>query len=76
MSTITVQVPETLAMRYRSASEVERRRLDILFAAQMQQILDRPPRDLQQIMSDLSAEAAANGLTEETLDQILREKRA
>jgi hypothetical protein len=46
----------------------------VLFAVQMQRVLQRPVRDLAAVMQDIGEQAARDGLTQEVLDDILNEK--
>ncbi len=69
---ISVRVSDRAARKYEEASEEERRKLDALLSMRLTEA-SRSTRPLEEIMSDLSREAKANGLTEEKLQQILSE---
>ncbi len=69
---ISVRVSDRAARKYEEASEQERRKLDALLSMRLTEA-SRSTRSLEEIMSDLSREAKANGLTEEKLQQILSE---
>jgi hypothetical protein len=60
------------ARRYQSASEQERRKLDLLLSLQLTETA-HPDRSLTQLMKEASEAAAANGLTHEMLKEILDE---
>jgi len=69
---ISVRVSDRAARKYEEASEQERRKLDALLSMRLTEAR-RSTRPLEEVMSDLSREAKANGLTEEKLQQILSE---
>lgn len=70
---ITVRVTPEAARIYESASEQERRKLDLLLSLQLSGT-GQPPRPLQQVMREASEEAQARGLTPEILKAILDEQ--
>lgn len=67
---ISVRVTDRAARTYEEASEQERRKLDALLSMRLTEA-SRSTRPLEEIMSDLSRQAKANGLTQEKLQQIL-----
>jgi len=69
---ISIRVSDRAAQRYEEASEEERRRLDALLSIRLTEA-DRSTRPLEAIMTDLSREAQAKGLTEETLRELLKD---
>ncbi len=71
---ITIQVSQEVARAYLAASEEDRRKLDLLASVQLAGYL-KPSDSLQEVMGDMSREAAAAGLTPELVDSILRETR-
>ncbi len=71
--TITIRVPTELAKAYREAPPEMRQNWELLLQFRLQDYVNRPRRSLEEVMSDLSAQAARNGLTEEELQDILRE---
>ena len=71
---ITISVDADLAEIYRSASESERRKLDLLLSIRLRNILTRPKKSLSALMDEISQEAQRNGMTPEILESILSEK--
>ncbi|CAN5192998.1 hypothetical protein BH20GEM2_BH20GEM2_06700 [soil metagenome] len=67
---ITIRVTPEAARLYESASEQERRKLDLLLSLQLTQTA-QPSRPLEQLMREVSEEAQARGLTPEILNEIL-----
>ena len=70
---ITIRVTPEAARLYQSASEQERRKLDLLLSLQLTESA-HPTRSLRQLMREASEEAAARGLTPERLRDILDER--
>jgi hypothetical protein len=68
--TIVVHVSPLVATAYREASEEDRRRLDLLVSLQLTELL-KSGDSLEEAIDDMSREAAAAGLTPETLDSII-----
>ena len=72
---ITISLDTDLAEIYRSASDSERRKLDLLINIRLRNILEsRSRRPLQEIMDDISRKAQKRGLTPEILQSILDEE--
>ena len=71
---ITISVDADLAESYRSASESERRKLDLLLNMKLRSILTRPKKSLSTLMDEISQEAQRNGMTPEIQESILSEK--
>jgi hypothetical protein len=67
---ITIQVTPQTALAYRAVSEEDRRKLDLLLSLQLAEVL-RSGESLEDVMDDMSREAAAAGLTPEVLDSIV-----
>ena len=70
--TITVTVDAEVAKKYRSASQMDRRRMDFLISSHLRRIM-APRRPLEETMRELSQEAQERGLTPEILQSILDE---
>lgn len=68
---ITIRVDPEAARVYRTASELDRRKLDILLSLRLHDAL-RPGTSLQELMRDISRKAQQRGLTPEILESILR----
>jgi len=70
--TIAVAVDAEIAEKYRSASDMDRRRMDLRINMHLRRMMG-PRRPLEEIMQELSREAQENGLTPEILQSILDE---
>lgn len=70
---ISIRVSDRAARTYEQASEEKRRKLDALLSMRLTEA-SRSSRSLEEIMSDLSREAQANGLTEEKLQRLLHDE--
>ncbi len=70
---ITVSVDSAVAHAYRSASDTERRKLDLLINLRLRDAIESG-RSLREIMSEISRSAQQRGLTPEILQSILDEK--
>jgi len=73
MQEITIRVDPSAAAVYLSASEQERRKLDALLSLRLSETA-RQDRPLLEVIREASREAAAKGLTPESLQEILDEK--
>jgi hypothetical protein len=71
--TIAIPVPPDVAKAYREAPPEMKRKWELFARLQLTEFARRPRRSLEEVMNDLGAEAARNGLTEEELQDILRE---
>lgn len=70
---ITIQVDPIAAMAYRSLSEDQRRKLDLLLNMRLREAT-RPGATLEQVMDEVSRSAQERGLTPEILTSILDER--
>ena len=70
---ITVSVDPDVASAYRSASEDERRKLDLLVNLRLRDAT-RSKASLKEIMGEISRNAQQRGLTPEMLQSILDEQ--
>lgn len=70
---ITIRVTPYAAHVYQSASDQERRKLDVLLSLRLSEVA-QPSRSLEQIMREASEEAQTRGLTPEILKEILDEQ--
>ena len=69
---ITIRVDAGAAQAYRSASDIDRRKLDLLLSLQLQDAL-HGGGSLAEIVRDISRKAQDRGLTPEILESILDE---
>jgi hypothetical protein len=69
---ITIRVDAEAARAYRSATEQDRRKLDLLLSLRLHDAL-RPSGSLSDLMRDLSSKAQERGLTPEAVESILHE---
>ena len=69
---ITIRVDADSARAFRSASEQDRQKLEVLLGLRLRESLS-DQGSLLEIMDEISREAAANGLTPEILRSILKE---
>ena len=67
---ITIKVDADLADAYRSASEEDRRKMDLLATLEIGRYL-RTHESLQDVMAEMRRKAARNGMTPEILESIL-----
>lgn len=70
---ITIRVTPEAARVYQTASEQERRKLDLLLSLQLIETV-QPTRSLRDLMQEASEEAQSHGLTPEILAEILDEQ--
>ncbi len=71
METITIEVEPEIARAYQNLSSTERKKIQMTFNILFKQIMNT--RSLEDIIADMQAQAKANGLTQEILDEILNE---
>ena len=70
---ITISVDSGAASAYRSASEEDRRKLDLLLSLKLSEAT-LPGRPLEEVMREISARAQERGLTPQILQRILDER--
>ena len=70
---ITIEVDEQTASIYNAASPEEQKKIQLLLSLRLRDLTLKPRRSLSEIMDEMAAEAAANGLTPEILGSILRD---
>jgi hypothetical protein len=70
---ITIRVDPEAANAYRTASEDERRKLDLLLTLRLKEAT-RPGSSLKQVIRDISRKAQERGLTPEILKSLLDEQ--
>ena len=71
---ITIAVDADAADAYAAAPWEQQRKIQLLLSMYLRDITLRPRRPLREVMQELAAEAAANGLTPEILESILRDE--
>ena len=71
--TITIRVNAEVARMFEAASEEHRRKLEALLSLKLSDPTRRK-RSLEEVMSEISRNAQARGLTPEILDSILNEE--
>jgi hypothetical protein len=69
---ITIQVTPEAAKAFRSASESERKKMELLLTLRLLEVT-RARKPLEQVMREISRSAKERGLTEETLDDLLKD---
>ena len=70
---IIVSVDSDVARLYRSVSDRDRRKLDLLVNLRLREATESP-KSLRDIMREMSRDAQRRGLTPESLQSILDEK--
>lgn len=70
---ITIQVDPEAALAYRSVSDQERRKLDLLLSLRLREVT-RPGASLEDVMDDISRNAQERGLTPDILQAMLDER--
>jgi hypothetical protein len=71
--TITITVDADTAKKYREATDKEREAYDLMLSLRLRMLTNPPTRTLEQVMADMGRYAAEQGMTEEVLNDILRE---
>ncbi len=71
---ITIEVDAEAASVYNAASPEEQRKMQLLLSLRLRNLTLKPHRPLREIMDEMAAEAAANGLTPEILESILKDE--
>ena len=72
-ATIELAVDEETAQAYRAISDEEKERIIGVLSGWVKQSAAADDRSLVDVMHDLGREAAANGMTEDILKDLLRE---
>jgi len=74
VQTISINVDADAARTFAAAPPEDRRKVELLLSLRLRELVQRPARSLRGIMDEIGAEAAAKGLTPETLESLLREE--
>ncbi len=69
---ITIQVTPEAAKAFRSASESDRKKMELLLNLRLLEVT-RARKPLEEVMREVSRSAKERGLTEETLNDLLTE---
>jgi predicted transcriptional regulator len=69
METISIEVEPEIARAYQEANLMERKKMQLILNSSLKQFVNR--RSLDEIIQEMQAQAQANGLTQEILDEIL-----
>jgi len=72
MTTISIEVEPEIAKAYQSANLMERQKMQIILNGWLKQIMNS--RSLEEIVQEMREQVQANGLTQEILDEILRDE--
>jgi len=70
---ITIRVDSEAARAYETATPEQRRKIDLLLSLRLKQVTG-PVAPLKEVMHEISEKAQARGLTEEKLDELLRDE--
>ncbi len=70
--TITIQVSSQVAKAFRSASETERRKMELLLNLRLLEVT-RTRKPLEEVMRETSRSARERGITEEILNELLED---
>lgn len=70
---ITIEVPAAAAAAYTAAPVSQQQKIQLLLGLHLQEMVQLPVQPLGEVMDELAAAAAANGLTPEILESILRD---
>ena len=71
METISIEVEPEIARAYQNSSSTERKKIQMTFNVLVKQFMNT--RSLEDTIQEMQAQAKANGLTQEILDEILNE---
>jgi CTP synthase (UTP-ammonia lyase) len=69
METISIEVEPEIARAYQNSNSIERQKIQMIFNIWFKQIMNT--QSLEAIIQEMQAQAQANGLTQEILDEIL-----
>jgi hypothetical protein len=62
-STISLEVDSDAAKAFSAASPADRRNLQLLLSLRLRELTTKPSRPLREVMEEIAANAAANGMT-------------
>lgn len=70
-STISIEVDSDVAQAYATAPDEQKRKLQLLLSLRLRELVNGPPKSLQDVMDEMGTEAERRGLTPEILDELL-----
>jgi hypothetical protein len=70
-SSISIEVDADTARAFSTASEEDRRKMQLLLNLRLRELVNSPSRPLKEIMDEIGTEAQARGLTPEILESII-----
>jgi hypothetical protein len=73
MATISLHVDVNTARAFSTAAPEERRKLELLLNLRLRELIEQPPRPLNEVMDEIGRQAEANGMTPELLESLLRD---
>jgi hypothetical protein len=73
-TTITIEVDPASAAAFATAPADERRRIELLLKLRLREITAQHARSLGTIMDEIGDHAAAQGMTSQKLDELLRDQ--
>jgi len=73
-ATISVEVDADTARAFSAASAEDRRKLQLLLRLRLRELTAHPARPLIEVMDEIGRQAAAQGLTPEILESLLRDE--
>ncbi len=69
---ISLEVDAETALAFEAASAEDRRRMQLLLGLRLRELTARPARPVQEVMDEIGRRAAAQGLTPEAVEALLR----
>jgi hypothetical protein len=73
-ATISLEVDSDTARAFSTASDEDRRKLQLLLGLRLRELTARPARPLKEVMDEIGGDAEARGLTPEILADLLRDE--
>ena len=73
-ATISIEVGTDAARAFADAPAEDRRKLELLLALRLRELMTGPVRPLHEIMDEIGAKAESRGLTPEILDSLLHDE--
>lgn len=73
-SNITIQVDEETAKAFTTASDEQRRKMELLLRLRLQDLTGGAKRSLKSVMDEIGGQAQERGLTQESLESLLHDE--